>query len=746
MRIAEAKNEDDLIAALEQARQRRMQIRRGHEMTWWNSIALVNGDHYSTWNPSLAQFEDRDPFWSVGQGNPAKKPKLVINHALTVARTELAKLVKSRPIMEIIANSDEGTDIAAAKVGRSALDYAEWKFKLAKIRKDALWWMIQTGIGAVYVGYDHTDDNAGEYRFLIDPSTGDPVFLPLREKQLRQMLENGEIDSLQEEKYPLGEVEYKVFSPFQLFPDETAIDWEQINDLITSEVIDVDVLYAEIGRPAKDLKPDAGLHLGVIAQRMLARGNIPTMSDDAKDIGNAVAVHSWWCLPGVYRNNAFLKDGKFIRWCKGRTKLDYTKAFPFQDGRMPFCFFTHVPVSTSIWPKSVLEDVRGPNLEIDKTVSQLIENKDYMANPMWRVATQHRIKNEIKNVPGAMVRYRHSPNIPPPEPIPGVQMPQQVENIIQSLQSQILDISGQSEVARGRVPTGVRSGVAVAYLQEEDDTKIAPTIENMEFAIAYMGSLTLERFSQFYTLDRILRFYRRDGMFEVLKFKGADLKNNTDVICQAGSAMPRSKAARQQYVLELVSLGIEQDPHWIKQALELGEGEPDDTDKAIAQANRENNTMMHGSDLTQVHANTPGTDDEDVKKWTAVAVPVKAWHNHPVHIQRHTSVMMDEEFDRLVITHPEIVRIFDEHLAMHQQMVAQQQQQQMQALQAAKGAPTPADMQAAGNGGGPPGAAAPGGMPGVQPGVIATTEQPDILGGGSMGLRTRNRISPGGGR
>src|SRR5215467_4943627 len=228
MRIAEAKNYDDLVVALESARQRRLNIRRGHEMTWWNSIALVNGDHYATWNPSLAQFEDKDPFWSVGQGNPAKKPKLVINHALTVARTELSKLIKSRPIMEIIANSDEGVDIAAAKVGRSALDFAEWKFKLAKLRKDALWWMIQTGLGAIYVGYDPTDDNAGEYTFLIDPATGDPVFLPRREKELHAMYDRGEIEELKTEKYPLGDLEYKVFSPFQLLPDETALDWESI--------------------------------------------------------------------------------------------------------------------------------------------------------------------------------------------------------------------------------------------------------------------------------------------------------------------------------------------------------------------------------------------------------------------------------------------------------------------------------------------------------------------------------------
>src|SRR6267142_5183175 len=123
MRIGEAKNETELLTALEEARDRRLNIRRGYETVWWNNIALVGGDHYSQWNPTLGRFEDRDlTFEDFDQ----KKPRLVINHALTVARTELSKLTKSQPIMEVIANSDEQTDIAATKVGRAALDYAEW--------------------------------------------------------------------------------------------------------------------------------------------------------------------------------------------------------------------------------------------------------------------------------------------------------------------------------------------------------------------------------------------------------------------------------------------------------------------------------------------------------------------------------------------------------------------------------------------------------------------------------------------
>jgi len=345
-------------------------------------------------------------------------------------------------------------------------------------------------------------------------------------------------------------------------------------------------------------------------------------------------------------------------------------------------------------------------------------------------------------------------------------MPQQVEELLTMLRSQILDISGQGEVSRGNLPPSARSGVQVAYMQEEDETRLAPTAENIEIALARSGSLSLERVDQFYHTDRIVRLYRSDGTFDVLRFKSSDLKGNTDVIVQAGSALPQYKAARQQFVLELAQLGIERNPKRIRDMLELGQGEPDDDDKAAAQATRENNAMIQGiltgsaprfygledpnnlngdsaassappeigmgdelSPETQTRTNlttgvgntlatfpvaggggggngeapvgdtaaapdfesqaTGASAPSQMSKTGPVAIPVKNWHNHQIHLERHYAFMMDEYFESLAERHPEVVRLFDEHTAMHEKVLADQRAQQLQQLQAARGAPGP---------------------------------------------------------
>src|SRR5262245_45968741 len=163
MRIGEARNRKDLIKALEEARLRRLSLRRGHETQWWNNIALLAGDHYAQWNWAKQQFQEQK------QPEGEHQVRLVLNHALTVGRTELAKLTKNRPIMDTMPASDDSADIAAAKVGRSVLDWAWWFYKLQSQRKSVLWWQIATGLGAWYVGYDPDNSSSGEIKYTIDP-------------------------------------------------------------------------------------------------------------------------------------------------------------------------------------------------------------------------------------------------------------------------------------------------------------------------------------------------------------------------------------------------------------------------------------------------------------------------------------------------------------------------------------------------------------------------------------------------
>lgn len=670
MRLGEARSQKDLVQAAEKLRMDRLNARRPFEEIWWNNLALIAGDHYAQYNSQQGVFVETP-----------KEPhavRLVLNQARVIARTELAKVTKSRPIMEVVPNSTDEEDIAAAKVGKFALDAVEWKFKLRRMRKQALWWTINTGISAIYCGWDPANIDAGMFEVVVDPNTNEPVFHPTRLSELEQLLAQGDT-SIRQEQWPLGDMQFRLYHPFQLLPDDTQDWFEDIHDIIVTDVVELE--------KAKDTWPEVAGRLtagkgtsDTMLNRILTRAGLKTQSMDGGS-QDTIQVHTLWLEPRQYTNR-FLASGLMLRWTSHDTVLEFHETFPFNDGRLPFAFYQHTPNATAIWPDCTITDIRDINLELDKTLSQLLENRDYMLNPMWRIAQQSQVAT-IKSAPGAHVKYVHVRDVPPPEQLPGVPMPSQIENLVIGLRDQILDISGQGEVSRGRLPAGVRSGVQMSYLQEEDETKLGPVTEEFEDGTSVLGSLILSRIAQFYTTERVMKNYRQGGEADVRKFKGADLKGNTDVQVQSGSGLPKLKAAKQQFAINMAELGLEKDPKRLRDMLDLGEGEPDEIDLAFSQADRENE-LMRG--LT-VKGTTEELNPEAEEGEGSAAVPVKVWHNHEAHKKRHVRFMMTAEFESLQTTHPDIVRVFDEHIAMHDQAIQQQMMQQMQMMLAAQGGP-----------------------------------------------------------
>ncbi len=692
MRIGEAKTVTELVDALEDARVRRRQLRLGYEAQWWNNLAMLAGDHFAEFDPVTMGLVERP--------KESHKVRLPINHTLTVARTELAKIRRSRPIATVLPAIDATNSVAATRVALKLLENCEWDHQLTSRRKRALWWCIATGFGGLYIGWDPNNDSAGSQKFTIDPRTNLPVVGNSALSELNKLAEEGVIDPPEEEEVPYGEFDIRVYSPFQILPQEGLLELAEMQEVITEDIVNLDEAVALYGRAAAGLNPTKP-NIGAIQTRILSRLSIgTTLTNQVQGVEDALSVYTWWLEPGLYRHNKFLRDGLMIRWVpEGKTVLEFSDEFPFVDRRLPFTWFEHTPAAASIWPDCTITHVRPINLELDKKVSQLVENIDHMGNPMWVVATQSQVKDKIRNIPGAIVRYRHVPNVPPPQQVPGVPMPGQVENLVVGLRDQILDVSGQSEVSRGRMPAGVRSGVQAGMIQAEDETRIDPVVENFELAIARQGSLILSRYSQFYPTERLVRLYRPDGTFEVIKFKGTDIRGATDVIIQPDSSLPQNKAARREYVLQLAQLGLETDPKRLKDMLELGDGEPDEWDIAFQQAFRENQAML-GIGKQAIDPQMP--QEMGAQGSQPQAIPVRQYHNHKAHLQKHYALMNSGEFEDLAKKYPELQRLFEEHTAMHEQALMAQQMAQMQAMLAARGGPEA--MMGAGPGMGKPGA------------------------------------------
>lgn len=621
------------------------------EGVWWENIATYTGDLWTEWNPYQKKL-------TTPVAKPDHRVRLPINLAQPAVRTELAKLTKNRPVPNVLAKSAEESDVNAADVGDKLLNnYAERQFHLPRVRRRMLQWVLMCGLGGIFVDWDET---LGDHLDFYVDSEGNPVLDPRVIEQYDGMKKSDLKDlGIRRNTTPIGEVVVEEISPMAFGWDQSKNYIENAWWVIIDQVMDVEEVNRRWGvRP----EADGNAVPGVIEQRMLSQFDFTNrLVVRPINAQNLCIVHRMYIRPG----HSWFPDGAHIAFTD--QQIVKQEPFPFRHGELPLSVMGHIPLPIGQYAMSILQQLRGPVLETSRTVSQLIENRNLMANPPWAIPRQLQIRGRtIQNKPGLRLEYTHIPNVPAPQPVRMPDMPAYVRELIPTFREFINLISGQGETSQGQVPAGARSGVAIAYLQEADDTRLGPTVQEYEETIERFSSQLLAVIAQYYTIKRTISLYRRNAEPEVFDFEGSMLAGNTQVVVQAGSALPRSKAAKQQFILDLWDRRIEQDPRKVRQYLELAEGEADEWEIDLQQAERENKRMLMGERPS-----------------------ILEWYNHPAHHYEHRRFMKTQDFENLP---PEIQRIFMDHDAIHT-LFEKRQQMEMAAQQAmmagGPGAPPP---------------------------------------------------------
>jgi hypothetical protein len=191
----------------------------------------------------------------------------------------------------------------------------------------------------------------------------------------------------------------------------------------------------------------------------------------------------------------------------------------------------------------------------------------------------------------------------------------------------------------------------------------------------------------YYTDERTLKIAGDEETFAIIPgFKGAMLRGNTDVQVQAGSTMPRSKAAMQAAMQDtlnqVLQYGVQVDQRALRkffQAYGVGGLEllTSEIDLDARQVAREHQRLQAGQ---------PFSTNE--------------WDNDEFHVQEHNDFRKKGLFERLA---PQLQQFLAQHVAEHQQKIQLAQQQQFKQQVAEQQAMMAAQPQPPTQGGAPSG-------------------------------------------
>jgi hypothetical protein len=600
----EKEREAQITAWVQEQFKKARSARSVTERQWYLNMAFYYGRQNvqyirsSTSSTNYRLFVPPAPPWRV---------RLVINKIRGIVRTEVSKTTSQKPIFTVVPETTEEEDILAARAAEQIFHSAYTNKELQTVVQQTAWWRSVCGNGFIKTWWDSgAIDVANEM-------TGDICIERIRPFNII-------VPDLLEEDI---EKQAWVIHAFTLTPEDAASTYG------LDKVPEANV------NATNDLMEDSFLNM--------VGGNQP--------IRNEVLVLECWIKP---RGNKNFPKGALIT-IVGDKLAQIKDEYPYAHKEYPFAKLDHI-ITGKFYTESVITDLIAPQREYNRTRSQLVENKNLMAKPRFMSPKGSVDTHKITSEPGQNIEY--TPGMNPPVPMEMPNMPTYVMQELEHLLNDMDDISGQHEISRGNTPPQVTAATAISYLQEQDDSKLGPTIESQEKAIRKIGRQYLALVHQYWTTERTVRVVGEDSYFDATVFKGDSIKGskiNKDVRVEAGSALSTSKAARQAVIIDAMKNGW-LDPQIGMQRLEIGGLEKlyEELQLDTRQAQRENMKMMMGQPLSQ----TPGYE-----------FAPNVYDNHNLHVEIHNRFRKTQQFE---ILPEEIKAIFQSHVELHQQAVMAQ--------------------------------------------------------------------------
>ena len=371
---------------------------------------------------------------------------------------------------------------------------------------------------------------------------------------------------------------------------------------------------------------------------------------------------------------------------------NYQHEYPFTHGRFPFAKIDHVPTGM-FYAESVIKTLIPLQKEYNRTRSVMLENRNLAGKPQWGYITGSIDPKKFNSRPGLLLAIQLGFDFPK-----ALDQPQLPPSILQELETVVKDMddaSSQYEISKGRTPPGVEAASAIAYLQEENDTIMQHTVSSLEAAVQETGIQVLANVHDFWASDRIVRMTSKNQFMETKQFKASDLNPIMDFRVEPGSMAPRSQAAKQAFIIELMKMGVI-DPSKALRYLQMNETNKlyDEMQLDSRHAQRENVFMSQGQPLykpdptaqpevdpmtgmpsmepayKQEVMRDPMTGEEQIDETTGQPmtynVTVNPFDNHEAHIEEHQSYQKSQEYEML---DPQIQMIIQDHVDEHKQEI-----------------------------------------------------------------------------
>tara|TARA_R100000152_G_C6780453_1_gene213226 strand:- start:2100 stop:4298 length:2199 start_codon:yes stop_codon:yes gene_type:complete len=603
----------------------------------WLGMAYFTGRQWSRYNRVTRLLtEDNPPAWRV---------RMVLNYIMPTVETLAGKLVENRPGFICLPSSDDDDDVEAARQCEHLLEYLWHELGMQNKLHEAVKWMATTG--TVFfkcwwdsnIGDDYITDDDVEH--LIEYITKDLGVEEPEEPESKSKKKKKK----KRDKRTAGLPVIDVLSVLEVGWDPGARDLDDSRWIIHANMMHIDEIRMRWPKKGQYVVSDTQYEVDHHSQNVLREFSNSSGTDQS-------TIDRILVLEYFEKPSARHPDG-YYSIVAGDIVLEEDEALPY--GKMPFFCARHVTVPGKLAGEGVVTSLIPAQKELNKSVSQRIENKNLHAQPKWRAEKGSVDRSAFTDEPGEIIFYNRT-SARPPEPLPPPPLSPEHRMLEKEQIEHIQNISGVSDVTRGMAPSQT-SGRAIGLLSDLDATKLGPTVRELETCIEKMCMQMLWMWRQYMPIEKTIQVVGKNNGLEVFRFHSQQIKN-TNVRIMANSMLPKHPSYRREQVMQMYQVGILGDPSdpqtqmKARKMMEFGDMDPvyGDEDRDRRYAREENHMLANGK--------TPD---------------VSPWEDHIVMIDEHLKFMKSVEYRLLPI---DVQENFERHLAWHYHAESQQQQGQ----------------------------------------------------------------------
>ena len=284
------------------------------------------------------------------------------------------------------------------------------------------------------------------------------------------------------------------------------------------------------------------------------------------------------------------------------------------------------------WSDSGVNDLISPQNSINQIDQDLETNRKGLGRPIVLLSADVNMKKITKYGQSVLVLQYDgflSGGVKP-EIGRGTPLPNQVLEERNIHRGQAQDAGGDPKnVLRGKAPSSQASGIMVDILRDAAEQGHMPDVHRFYRAMKRTKRKQLILAQELYSEERMIKIPDKDNRVKVVAFKGADLRNNTDVRFELSSGIASTRAGQTQMILNLTKEGFFNvdnplEPEYRQELLSrMGlSGFKDSRNVDMERAQDENEIMANfdPEDLEEVPVKIPKSDENP--EGAILAIPI----------------------------------------------------------------------------------------------------------------------------